>query len=183
MSTTVNAVFEGGGVRGIALAGAAAGAMDMGYRFDHVVGTSAGSLVASLVAAGYGPDELSRAVCSVDWPGLLDPVPGSQIPLVGRHLALLVHRGTYAGDELERVWSRLLAEQGVRSFRDLAPGSLTVVVTDIATLAGSRCPPTSSATESTLRASPSPGPCACPQPSPSSSSRCRCMLATRRRGS
>lgn len=48
----VNAVFEGGGVRGAALAGAAAAALDHGYRFEHVVGTSAGAMVASLISAG-----------------------------------------------------------------------------------------------------------------------------------
>ena len=40
----IDGVFEGGGVRGIALAGAAAGAMDSGYEFHRVAGTSAGAL-------------------------------------------------------------------------------------------------------------------------------------------
>ncbi len=73
--TIVNGVFEGGGVRGIALAGAAAAALDHGHRFEQVAGTSAGGLVAGLLAAGYGPDEMGDWVCSVRWPGLLDPVP------------------------------------------------------------------------------------------------------------
>jgi NTE family protein len=42
----VHGVFAGGGIKGIALAGAAAGAMDCGYRFDRVVGTSSGAMVA-----------------------------------------------------------------------------------------------------------------------------------------
>ena len=40
MKTPVIGVFEGGGIKGIALAGAAAAAMDTGYEFDAVVGTS-----------------------------------------------------------------------------------------------------------------------------------------------
>ena len=56
MEQTVNGVFVGGGVHGIALAGAAAAALDAGYRFDHLVGTSAGALVAALLA-GYTADE------------------------------------------------------------------------------------------------------------------------------
>ncbi|MFQ5554366.1 MAG: patatin-like phospholipase family protein [Acidimicrobiia bacterium] len=137
---TVNAVFEGGGVRGVALAGAAAAALDHGYRFDHSVGTSAGSLVASLVAAGYDPDELSSIVCSVDWPGLLDPSPGLGIPLIGRHIALVLHRGLYRGEKLERVWGELLEAKGVRTFRDLRPGSLTVVATDLSHAKGVELP-------------------------------------------
>jgi len=80
----INGVFEGGGVRGVALAGAAAAALDAGLEFDRAVGTSAGALVASLVAAGYGPGEMASSVCKVDWAGLLRPVPGARVPLVGR---------------------------------------------------------------------------------------------------
>jgi len=127
----VNAVFEGGGVRGVALAGAAAGAMDLGLEFDHTVGTSAGSLVASMLASGYGPDELEDSICRIQWPELLAPVPGTRIPLIGRHFALLTRKGMYDSARLEEVWGGLLAERGVRSFGDLRPGSLGVVVTDL----------------------------------------------------
>ena len=71
----INAVFEGGGVRGIALAGAAAGALDAGYTFHRTVETSAGALVAALLAAGYDAQELEEQVAGMDWPRLLDPVP------------------------------------------------------------------------------------------------------------
>ena len=128
---TVNGVFEGGGVRGVALAGAAAGAMDSGVTFEQAVGTSAGSLVAALVAAGYRPDELSLTVCRLDWSGLLDPVPGMRVPLIGKHLALLTRHGLHHGDRLEERWGELLAARGIRTFGDLRPGSLRVVATDI----------------------------------------------------
>ena len=58
MREQITGVFEGGGVKGIALAGAAAAAMDDGYVFEQTVGTSAGAMVASLVAAGFGPGDL-----------------------------------------------------------------------------------------------------------------------------
>lgn len=139
-ATVVNGVFEGGGVRGVALAGAAAAALDHGFRFEHVVGTSAGSLVASLLASGYGSKDLSSLVCEVDWPALLDPVPGLRIPLVGKHLALIAHKGLYRGDRLEEVWNDLLARKGVRHFGDLTPGSLTVVATDLSHARGIALP-------------------------------------------
>lgn len=127
----VHGVFEGGGVRGIALAGAAAAALDHGLRFDRVAGTSAGGLVAALVAAGYTPDELGEWVCSIDWPALLDPVPGRRLPLVGPHFALAVHKGLHEGRALEAMWGELLARKGVRFFGDLPPGALAVVATDL----------------------------------------------------
>ncbi|MDX2342621.1 MAG: patatin-like phospholipase family protein, partial [Acidimicrobiia bacterium] len=73
----ITGVFEGGGVRGVAVAGAAAAALDAGITFDRTIGTSAGALVGSLVAAGYTAAELSKTVCSVRWPDLLDPVGGA----------------------------------------------------------------------------------------------------------
>ena len=55
---------------------------------------------------------MSSIVCSVDWPGLLDPVSGLGIPVLGRHIALAAHKGLYKGDKLEQVWGELLADKG-----------------------------------------------------------------------
>lgn len=127
----VDGVFEGGGVRGIALAGAAAGAMDAGYEFRRVAGTSAGAMVAALVAAGYRAEELRSAVCKANWPGLLDPTIFTRVPAVGKHLSLVLRKGIYKGRAMERTWSDLLADKGVRTFADLPDGVLQVVATDI----------------------------------------------------
>lgn len=43
-----DAVFEGGGVKGIGLAGAVAVTEEAGYQFENVAGTSAGAIVAAL---------------------------------------------------------------------------------------------------------------------------------------
>jgi len=127
----INGVFEGGGIKGIALAGAAAAALDSGHTFNQVAGTSAGALVASLVAAGYEADELRREVCRIDWPSMLDAAPTTRLPYIGKHMALLLHRGIYRGLRLERVWRDLLARKGVHTFGDLTPGTLRMVATDL----------------------------------------------------
>ncbi len=124
-------VFEGGGIKGIALAGAAAAVLDAGYRFDRVAGTSAGALAASLIAADYTADELRRQVAKINWPALLDGVPGLRIPVIGKHVAFLRGGGLYRGAQLQRVWGRLLAEKGVSTFGDLDPGRLKVVTVDL----------------------------------------------------
>ena len=129
--TRTLAVLEGGGVKGIALAGAAAAAMDAGHVFDAAVGTSAGALVGSLLVAGYSSDELRDTVCSLDWPGLLDPAPIGEIPLIGKHLSVLLWKGMYKGDALEATWSDLLAAKGISTFGDLPDRSLRIVVTDL----------------------------------------------------
>lgn len=61
----VDAVFEGGGVKGIGLVGAAAVVEENGYTWDNLAGTSTGAIVASLLAAGYTAAELKDIIGSV----------------------------------------------------------------------------------------------------------------------
>ena len=87
-------VLEGGGVKGVAYTGslevlAAAGRYD---GIERVAGTSAGSLVALLVALGYPPDEIRRIVFNIDFRRFRD---GSKLGKVER----LVHDyGLYRGE-------------------------------------------------------------------------------------
>lgn len=124
-------VFEGGGVKGIALAGAAGAALDAGIRFRRVVGTSAGALVGSLVAAGFDRPALESAVGEVDWRSLVDPRPLGRLPGFGPHLAMLMGRGVARGAQLERAWAALLRRRGIVTFADLPEQALRVVATDI----------------------------------------------------
>ena len=71
-------VFEGGGVRGAALAGAYQAATEAGIRFNRVAGTSAGSIVAALVAAGGKPDLISNRLMSKDFLELIKPSTSKQ---------------------------------------------------------------------------------------------------------
>ena len=56
------AVLDGGGIKGAALAGCLKAAGDSGIKFIGYGGTSAGSIVALLGAAGYKGDELKRVL-------------------------------------------------------------------------------------------------------------------------
>ena len=47
-----DAVFEGGGVKGIGLVGALKAFEDDGYEWKNIAGTSAGSIIAALLAVG-----------------------------------------------------------------------------------------------------------------------------------
>jgi predicted acylesterase/phospholipase RssA len=51
-------IFQGGGAKGYAHVGALKAAEERDIRFTRLAGTSAGAIVASLVAAGYSADEL-----------------------------------------------------------------------------------------------------------------------------
>ena len=58
MKKRCDAVFEGGGVRGIGLVGAVYQMERSGYTFGNVAGSSAGAIIASLLAAGYTGEEI-----------------------------------------------------------------------------------------------------------------------------
>ncbi|WP_336717740.1 patatin-like phospholipase family protein [Pantoea ananatis] len=66
-------VFEGGGVRGAAHAGAFKAAKDSGVQFERLAGTSAGSIVASLIAAGGSSEHISKILIETDLESLLEP--------------------------------------------------------------------------------------------------------------
>ena len=107
--TEVYGVFEGGGVRGSALVGAVAAAEEQGIKFRAVAGTSAGAIVASLIAAGYTADEMQVLLAETDLRRFKDPF--SAIP--GLHhwkakQALGLFRGDYFHEWIRRRLSQKL---------------------------------------------------------------------------
>jgi NTE family protein len=73
-------VFEGGGVKGIAFAGAIASAEKDGgvQEWVNVAGTSAGSIVAALLAVGYDAAGLQRILNDAKYPKFADCGPGGK---------------------------------------------------------------------------------------------------------
>ena len=116
-------VLEGGGVKGIGLAGAVTALSRAGYAFPRIAGSSAGAVVACLVAAlqvaGEPVERLTDVVRTVDLRRLRDVGVLGRVPVVGRALALLVHDGLYEGRYLEDFLTGALGDLGVRTFADL----------------------------------------------------------------
>lgn len=91
-----NLAFEGGGVRGVAYAGALKALERRGLLegVRGLAGTSAGAFAALLLSLGYGPDGLADALRSLHFKALEDsPNP----------LRVATHYGLYKGDVL-RDW-------------------------------------------------------------------------------
>src|SRR5579884_2718334 len=89
-------VFEGGGVKGIGLAGAFLALTEHGYQPQCVAGTSAGAIMASLVAAGYtGPELQDIVLHEMDFQKFEDR---TFLGPVGEGFDLLEHRGLHSGD-------------------------------------------------------------------------------------
>lgn len=136
-------VCQGGGVKGIGLVGAVDVLAAAGYRFPRVAGSSAGAVVAALVAALQQADEplarLTDIAQSIDYRKFADPNLLGRVPLVGGVLSLLTSDGLYQGSYLERFLTDTLAELGVHTFGDLRTGeepltyaySLVVTASDL----------------------------------------------------
>jgi NTE family protein len=128
MTTPLKAdlVLSGGGVKGIGLVGATVALMDAGYAIQRVSGTSAGSVVGAILAAGtqgsqqLTPDEVKQLAMTVPYRKFLDPTPITAIPLLGAAWGVLGEEGIYKGD-FAHDWIRSQLENlGVRTFGDLA---------------------------------------------------------------
>jgi len=91
-------VFEGGGVKGIGLAGALATLEERDYRPQNVAGTSAGAISAALLAAGYTAAELREIILNLDYRQFQDKAWEDKVPLIERSLSMLLDLGLYEGD-------------------------------------------------------------------------------------
>jgi NTE family protein len=117
-------VLAGGGVKGIGLVGAVVRLMEAGYRANRIAGTSAGSIVGSIVAAAaktstVGPQDIRDLVLSLDYGKFLDPGPIERVPLLGPAWAILQGNGVYKGDYVLDFVAAHLKSLGVETFGDL----------------------------------------------------------------
>jgi NTE family protein len=127
----INGVFEGGGVKGIALAGAVHTAQRRGFTFDRVAGTSSGAIIASFLAAGYTGEEMRQMIIDMPFRNFLQRSPIYNTRWIGPAARLLLKKGLYSGEALENWVLQKLAAKGVRTFGDLRPGQLRIVASDI----------------------------------------------------
>jgi NTE family protein len=116
---SVDLVFEGGGVKGIGLVGALSVLEEREFVAQNLAGTSAGSIVATLLAAGYSAAELHDVILALDFRRFEDRRWEDRVPLVGTPLSILKDQGIFEGQAFYDWISGLLAAKGKRTFRDL----------------------------------------------------------------
>ena len=118
-SIDADAVFQGGGVKGIALAGALLGfAHHRGLsvkRWVNVAGTSAGSIIAAYLATGHGPEELEKVISSAPYERFEDFGPGGK--WLGGALNLASHHGLARGEYFHRWFDELIDGRTFESVR------------------------------------------------------------------
>lgn len=105
----VGIALSGGGARGIAHIGVLEVLEEKGVRVDRIAGTSMGSIIGGLYAAGYSTRALTDIITNIDWPAVFSSGPE--------------RRNTYIGEKETSEWP--LFELRFEGFRAQLPSSLT----------------------------------------------------------
>jgi NTE family protein len=104
-----NLVFEGGGIRGIAYAGALM-ELEKHHLLDSIqrmAGTSAGAIAATLYAIGYSPEEIADLTAEVKIKSFAD---GRWI-FIGGSRRLIRNFGWYRGEKFTKWMSKLIKDK------------------------------------------------------------------------
>lgn len=125
-----DAVIEGGGVKGIGLVGAIYEAEKKGYKWKRIAGTSAGAIIASMLAAGYTAEELKEEIMQMDYKKFVIKKGIGHIPILGELINIWRYYGIYSGDFIEAWVREKLMAKGIRTFGDLRK-TLYIIASDI----------------------------------------------------
>ena len=126
-----DAVFEGGGSRGIAFVGAIQAMEEEKVEWQRIAGTSAGAVIAALLASGYKSYEIRKHLKELDFSKLRGRTILNRIPIIGSLLELMFNLGIYKNDYLETWVDSLLSEKGIKTFADLPEEKLKIIASDV----------------------------------------------------
>ena len=124
--------LSGGGIRGIAHAGALKALEDNGIKVDVIGGTSAGALVASLYALGYSPyyiyilfKRYSKEIVGINSAPIISGI-GSF--MMNKKVTLT---GLKTGKSIEKTYDNLALKKGVKVIKDIKHIPLIIPAVDI----------------------------------------------------
>ena len=120
-------VLEGGGVKGIGLVGAVQALEAADYTFENLAGTSAGSIVAALLAVGYTGKELEEELMRLDYTKFKQADLMDRLGLPGMMLSTALNLGVYKADNFEQWLFGLLARKRKTLFGDIRHSDRTSV--------------------------------------------------------
>lgn len=141
----IGIVFGGGGAKGAAEVGVLKVLEETGIQVDYIAGTSIGSIVGGLYAAGYKANELETMFQTQEWLSLLTDRKASLInepyqtingvtyifgfPVMDRNSSIF---GIMKGETVENMLDSMLSVKGCKTFESL-PVPFCCVTADIRT--------------------------------------------------
>ncbi|MGV8983737.1 patatin-like phospholipase family protein [Clostridium sp.] len=121
-----DAVFEGGGVKGIGLVGALKTFEDNEYHWKNISGTSAGSIVATLLAVGCSAEEIKKLMLQLDFKKIAGK-NSFNIPIFSNFYNMIFKKGIFNGDYLKNWIDEVLSDKLVfKSERKVTFGDLII---------------------------------------------------------
>ena len=130
----IDAVFQGGGIKGIAFVGAINCMEDKGYKWEKLAGTSAGSIIAALLSVGYSGKELKEIMSQCNYKKFYDKGIMQKIPWINNPLSLIKDNGVYSGDPIENWLNGLFQKKNKTKFKHLMSNGvikLKIIASDI----------------------------------------------------
>ena len=122
LTRRMDLVMEGGGVKGIALAGALEVLEERGYSVNRVAGSSAGAIAGTFATAGIPARTIVEILRETDYRRFEDG-PWWTRTILGKAAAILlhngIHRGTYLTSWLEQQLAEHAAAGRTGTFADL----------------------------------------------------------------
>lgn len=124
--------LSGGGIRGIAHAGALKALEDNGIKIDVIGGTSSGSLVASLYAMGYSPYYIYILFKRY----AKDIVEINSAPIISGIGNFMMNKkvcisGLKTGEALEKAYDNIAIRKGVKKIGDITKMPLVIPTVDV----------------------------------------------------
>ncbi|WP_315080977.1 patatin-like phospholipase family protein [uncultured Clostridium sp.] len=134
-----DAVFEGGGVKGVAFVGAISKLEEEGYSIERCAGTSAGAIISALLAVGYTSNEVKEIMLNTDYNNFLDKnisilSSGNILEKASHMYNLFTDKGFYSGDYFEKWIDNLLKAKSKTKFKDVCvngKSKLKIIAADI----------------------------------------------------
>ncbi len=124
--------LSGGGIRGIAHAGALKAMEDNGIKIDVIGGTSSGSLVASLYAMGYSPyyiyilfKRYAKDLVEINSSPIISGIGNF---MMNKKVNLL---GLKTGESLEKAYNEIAMRKGIRKIQDIKKIPIVIPTVDV----------------------------------------------------
>lgn len=124
--------LSGGGIRGIAHAGALKALEDNGINVDVIGGTSSGSLIASLYALGYSPyyiyilfKKYAKDIAQINSAPIISGIGNFMMN------KKVVFSGLKTGESIEQAYNQLALKKGIKKISDINGIPLVIPAVDV----------------------------------------------------
>ena len=116
---SIGLALSGGGAKGMAHIGVIEALRDYGINIDYIAGTSSGSIIAALYAAGYTPNEMLQLVNRYK-DEIVDVDKNLGFKFFGSLVSKKVSiKGFIKGNKLEKILKEVLKSKGIQDISDV----------------------------------------------------------------